>query len=186
MGYAGRRGIEPPAELVLEGVADDDYPLLWHVKGDAAGGVAREMYDSELGGEGNEVTIFEARVDGDRIAGELGKGGLGNGCEQWNLQGVGGGGYTLDDVSLGGVNSDGYGGFGDKFCKATAVIGVGVGDDNAANLIEGEPAFREAANNRPGAARETGVDEYGVTGFGEDSDSGADGPDLEYGVGYFN
>ncbi len=57
VGDAGGWGIEPPAELVLEGVADDDYALLWHVKGDAAGGVTWEMDDSEFSGEGDEVTV---------------------------------------------------------------------------------------------------------------------------------
>ena len=57
VGDAGGRGIESPAELVLEGVADDDYALLWHVKGDAAGGVTGQMDDSEFGGEGDEVTV---------------------------------------------------------------------------------------------------------------------------------
>ena len=55
---AGGWRIEPPAELVLEGVADYDYALLRHVKGDAAGGVTGEMDDSEFGGEGDEVTVF--------------------------------------------------------------------------------------------------------------------------------
>ena len=57
VGDAGGWGIESPAELVLEGIADDDYALLWHVKGDAAGGVTGEMDDSEFGGEGDEVTV---------------------------------------------------------------------------------------------------------------------------------
>ena len=57
VGDAGSRGKEPPPELVLEGVADDDYAFLWHVKGDAAGSVTGEMDDSEFGGEGDEVAV---------------------------------------------------------------------------------------------------------------------------------
>ena len=57
VGDAGGWGKEPPAKLVLEGVSDDDYALLWHVKGDAAGGVTGEMDDSEFSGEGDEVTV---------------------------------------------------------------------------------------------------------------------------------
>ena len=99
------------------------------------------------------------------------------------MQGVGGGGYAFDDVSLGVVDGDGYAGFGDKLCKAAGVVGVSVGNDNTADPVEGESAFRKTAGYRFVASGEAGVDEDGVTGLGYDGDSGPDGADLEYAVG---
>ena len=45
------------------------------------------------------------------------------------------------------------------------------------------PALREAAGNGAVASGETGVDENGVTGLGQDGDSGPDGAKLENAVG---
>ena len=101
------------------------------------------------------------------------------------MQGVGGGGYAFDDVSLGVVDGDGYAGFGDKLCKAAGVVRVSVGNDDTADPVEREAAFRKTAGYRFVASGEAGVDEDVVTGLGQDGDSGPDGADLEYAVGYF-
>ena len=57
IGDAGGRRVEPPAELVLQGVTDDDYPALRQVEANASGRMAGEMDDADLGGEGYEVAV---------------------------------------------------------------------------------------------------------------------------------
>ena len=73
-GDARGRRIEPPAKLVLQGIADDDYPLLRQVETNAAGRVARKMDDADLGGERYEVSVLEALVNGNRGAVQPGHG----------------------------------------------------------------------------------------------------------------
>ena len=99
------------------------------------------------------------------------------------MQGVGGGGCALDNVRFRVVDGNGYAGFGDKLCKAAGVVGVSVGNDDTADPVEREAAFRKTAGYRAGASGEAGVDEDGVTGLGQDGDSGPDGADLKNAVG---
>ena len=99
------------------------------------------------------------------------------------MQGVGGGCYALDDVRLRVVDSDGYTGFGDKLCKAAGVVRVSVGNDDTADPVEREAAFRKTAGYRFVASGEAGVDEDVVTGLGQDGDSGPDGANLKNAVG---
>ena len=118
LGDAGGGGIEPPAELVLQGVADDYYALFGQVKGDTAYGVAGEMDDAQLGREGDDVSVFEAKVDGYGAACESGKGGSGYGGQELGPEGVWRRGLAFDNVRFGAVDGDGDTGFGDKFGEA--------------------------------------------------------------------
>ena len=64
VGDAGGWGIESPAELVVEGIADDDYALLWHVKGDAAGGVTGRWTTRSSVGKGMRSPSSSRRSTG--------------------------------------------------------------------------------------------------------------------------
>ena len=101
------------------------------------------------------------------------------------MQGVWGWGRALDNFGFRVVDGYGYAGLGDEFGEAAGVVGVSVGNDDAGDPVEREAAFRKTAGYRFVASGEAGVGEDGVTGLGQDGDSGPDGADLKNAVGYF-
>ena len=72
---------------------------------------------------------------------------------------------------------------GSELGETAGVVGVSVGNDNPAYPVKRESAFRKAAGYRSVASGEACVDEYGVTGLGQDGDSGPDGAKLKNAIG---
>ena len=118
LGDARGRGIEPQAELVLKGVAYNDYAFIGQVKGDAACSVAREMDYAHLRGEGDDVSILQAEVDGHRAACEPSKSRSGHVGQELGPEEVWRGDIALDNVRFGAVDGDGNTGFGYKLSEA--------------------------------------------------------------------
>ena len=98
-------------------------------------------------------------------------------------KGLGAGYLALYDVRLRLMDGNGDSCLVDKLGEAAPVIGVRVGNDDTADLVEGEAAAQEAAGNYTRTPRQSRVDEKGVAGLGENGDPGADCPQLEDAVG---
>ena len=73
---------------------------------------------------------------------------------------------------------------GNKLGKAAGVVRVGVSNDDLADPIAGDAAVPKATRHHAGASRQPRIDEDSVAVFDQDSDPGADCPQLENAVNY--
>ena len=153
------------------------------MQGNAAGGVPRKVDHSHLGAERDDVAVFERKVDGDVASHELGKYGFGNLGEQLVSERIWRSHRARDEFGVKPMRSDLDFGPLDQLTESAAVVGVGVGNSDRVNVVQGESQVLEAAGYWEKASLQPRVDQDGPAIFDQHGDPGSEDSKLEDSVG---
>ena len=126
---------EPPGELALQRIPNDDDPFLRQVERDAAGGVSRKMDHTDFDPERKGVAVLEVIIDRDSIPHEPREDGLRHRREQFVLKRTPGGRRALNDVRFQPMHGDRDPSSRNQLAEAARVVRMGMGNNYSPNLV---------------------------------------------------
>ena len=126
---------EPPGELVLQRIPNDDDPSLRQVERDAARGVSRKVDHADFDPERKGVAVLEVIIDRDGASHEPREDGLRHRREQFVLKRTPGGRRALNDVRFQPMHGDRDPSSRNQFAEAARVVWMGMSNNYSPNLV---------------------------------------------------